>query len=274
MPTPSPPPAIPPLVQQKHQHVQATLAGYGRVAIAFSGGVDSTLLLKIARDTLGDHCLALFADSLLQPREEREGAMATAHHIGAPLLVVPFAPLDLPEFTANPVDRCYHCKKAIFSTLLGLARERDLPWLADGTNSDDLGKDRPGLRAVAELGVTSPLAEAGLGKAEIRLLSQALGLPTWNKPSASCLATRIPAHTAITASDLGLVDAAEGYLHTLGYHGCRVRLQGSSTTLEVATGDIARLGQREDFVKVRDYLYSLGIKKVFLDLLERESILS
>ena len=185
-----------------------------------------------------------------------------------------FAPDSLPEFAANPSDRCYHCKKAIFSTFLALARERHIPWLADGTNSDDLQQHRPGQRAVTELGVRSPFTEAGLAKEEIRLLSRALGLSTWNKPSASCLATRIPTHTPITMTNLGLVETAERTLHTLGYHGCRVRLLGTALTIELAAGDIARLAGHGDFITVRTYLYSLGAEKVFLDLLERESILS
>lgn len=265
---------ISPSLQQKHRQVQTLLADYGPVAIAFSGGVDSTLLLKIAHNTLGDRCLALFADSVVQPQEEREAARAQAQAIGAPLRLIPFAPLTLPEFAANPADRCYHCKKAIFAAFLTVAREHNFPGLADGTNSDDLAKERPGQRAVVELGVKSPLAAAGLTKEEIRLLSRALGLSTWNKPSASCLATRIPAHTPITVANLSLVDAAERTLHTLGYQGCRVRWAESTATIELASGDIARLARHGDFIKIRAYLQSLGVKKVFLDLLERESILS
>jgi uncharacterized protein len=264
----------PPSLHQKHQQVQALLSGYGRVAIAFSGGVDSTLLLKIAHDTLGENCLALFADSVVQPRAERDGAVTTAQTIGAALVQVPFAPLALPEFTANCGDRCYYCKKAIFAVFLHLAKLDNFPWLADGTNSNDLDADRPGLRAVAELGVKSPLADAGLTKEEIRLLSRALGLPTWDKPSASCLATRIPTHTPITVTNLGLVETAERFLHTLGYHGCRVRLLGSTFVLELAAGDIVKIARHEDFITVRAYLYSLGAEKVFLDLLQRASILT
>lgn len=266
---------ISPSLNRKYQQVKKLLLGYGRVAVAFSGGVDSSLLVKIGHDTMGNGLLALFADSLLQPEEEREGALATAQEIGATLEVVQFAPLALPEFSNNPVDRCYYCKKAIFSAFLDKAGHRHIPCLVDGTNSDDRHQYRPGGRALAELGVKSPLAEAGLNKEEIRRLSRALGLTTWNKPSASCLATRIPAGTPITASALTLVDKAERYLHGLGYHGCRVRLSSAGNAfLELAGGDIARLGAQGDATKVRDHLNSLGVGKVFLDLLERESILS
>ena len=265
---------IPHTLQTKLQRLQELLVGYGRLAVAFSGGVDSSLLLKISHDTLGDGVIALFADSLVQPHGERLGALATAKTIGAALEVIPFAPLSLAEFAANHAERCYHCKLAIFSIFLDVAKRREFPWLADGTNANDLSKHRPGMRAVAELGVKSPLADAGLTKEEIRLVSRTLGLPTWNKPSASCLATRIPTGTPITPASLSLIDKAEAFLHSLGYLGCRVRLSTTTATIELAAGDISRVTRQEDYIRVRDYLFALGANKVFLDLLERESILS
>lgn len=264
---------IPTDLQHKYKAAQALIRGYGPLAVAFSGGVDSSLLLKIAHDTLGEKVLALFADSVVQPKEERRGALDTARVIGAPLEIVDFDPLALPEFVANPIDRCYHCKKSIFSVFLELAGQRKISQLVDGTNLDDLSEHRPGARALAELGIQSPLAEAGLTKAEIRQLSRALGLPTWDRYSASCLATRIPADTPIIAADLEMVDKAERFLHQRGYYGCRVRLAAHTCTLEFAAGDIKRVTGNGDFVAVRDYLYSLGANKVFLDLLERASIL-
>ena len=261
-------------LKKKYLALQHILQGYGRVAIAFSGGVDSSLLLKVAHDTLGENVLALFADSVVQPAAERQGAIDTACALGASFEIVGFNPLSLPDFVTNSKSRCYHCKKSIFSAFLELAGQRGFPLLADGTNLDDLGQDRPGAVAVAELGVKSPLAESGLTKGEIRQLSKTLGLPTWNKPSASCLATRIPIGIPVTAADLAMVDKAEGYLHGLGYHGCRVRLAGTTCYLEVVAGDIARLAKHGELEVVRSYLYALGATKVFLDLLERESILS
>lgn len=262
-------------LQKKFDVLKKILRGYGQLAIAFSGGADSSLLLNVAHDTLGNNnTLAFFADSPVQPAGERQEAIDTALAIGAAIEIIPFNPLALPEFTENSQLRCYHCKKTIFSTFLTLAGQRHFPWLADGTNLDDLSKDRPGSRAVAELGIKSPLAEACLTKSEIRELSRLLGLPTWNKPSASCLATRIPAGTPITATDLAIVDKAEQMLHTLGYHGCRVRLAASTCHLELAAGDIARLVSSGEYEPVRDALLALGTSKVFLDLSERESILS
>lgn len=265
---------ISPEVNRNYKKLQGIIRECGRMAIAFSGGADSSLLLKVASDTLGRNVLALFADSLLQPDEERQGAIATARSTGVALTIVVFNPFGLPNFIANGKDRCYHCKKFIFSAFAELAKDADFPVLADGTNLDDLGQDRPGLRATAELGTRSPLAEAGLTKGEIRQLSRALGLPTWNKPSASCLATRIPHGIPITADDLAVVDKAERYLHGLNYLGCRVRLAGTTAHLELAAGDIARLVQRGELEAVRGHLSSLGVKKVLLDLSERGSILS
>lgn len=265
---------IPSELQKKLSTLEEILGSLGRVAIAFSGGVDSALLLKVAHDTLGENAIAFFADSEVQPLEERQGAIAMSDLIGISLEIVEFKPLALPEFAANGSRRCYHCKKSIFSTFLALAQQRAFPWLADGTNHDDLSKDRPGALAVAELGVKSPLAEVRLSKNEIRELSRHFDLPTWNKPSASCLATRIPTGIAITAADLATIGEAERILHELGYHGCRVRLTGTTCYLELVAGDITRLLANGNFMTVRDSLLALGANKVFLDLLERESILS
>lgn len=265
---------IPYELQKKLKKLQEVLRCYGRVVIAYSGGADSALLLKVAYDTLGENTMAFFADSEVQPVNERQGAIDTAHSIGASLEIVGFQPLDMPEFTANSKSRCYHCKKTIFSDFLELARQRGFPWLADGTNLDDLSKDRPGSLAVTELGVKTPLAQASLTKSEIRELSLLLGLTTWDKPSASCLATRIPTGVTITATALAIVDKAERILHQHGYHGCRVRLANSTCYLEFVAGDIHRLVSSGKLETVRDSLLALGTNKVFLDLLERESILS
>lgn len=262
-------------LKDKYLALQNILRGFGRVAIAFSGGVDSSLLLKVSCDALGKkNVLALFADSLLQPKAERQGAIHTARALGISLEIIAFEPLLSPDFACNSKMRCYHCKKSIFSTFLELAGQRGIPILADGTNLDDLSQDRPGAVAVAELGTKSPLAESGLTKIEIRQLSKTLGLSTWNKHSASCLATRIPTGIPITAADLSLVDKAEHYLHKLGYLGCRVRLSRTVCFLELVRGDAARLTSGGEVRAVCNYLHSLGATKVFLDLSERESILS
>jgi len=251
------------------------LRGCRRIAIAFSGGVDSSLLLKIAHGTLGDgNTLALFADSCVQSVEERQQALETATAIGARVERVNFLPLSVPGFVENGVMRCYHCKKNIFSAFLEGARQQEIPLLVDGTNLDDLGMDRPGMRAVVELGVQSPLADAGMTKRDIRILSRALGLRTWNRPSASCLATRIQTGIPITVERLSIVERAERTLQQLGYFGCRVRITEAAFIVELVAGDMARLVNSNDFVTVRKSLCSLGAKKVFLDLFEREGILA
>jgi len=265
---------LPQKLQEKMVSLQEIVRGYRRVAIAFSGGADSSLLLKVAYDVLGENTLALFADSQFQPEEERHGAIATAGLIGASIDVVTFDPFALPLLILNSKLRCYHCKRAIFSQFIDLARQRQCLWLADGTNFDDLSQDRPGILAIKELGVQSPLAQACLTKSEVRLLSHHLGLPTWDKPSASCLATRIPTDTPITAMAVAAVDQAERILHGLGYQGCRVRIAASAWYLELAEGDIERLVASSDLGRVRAAFFALGANKVFLDLLERASILA
>lgn len=265
---------ISPEINEKYNHLKDRLRNYSRIAIAFSGGVDSSLLLKIAHDTVGDNTLALFADSVVQTEKERQCAVSTAQDIGAALQRVDFDPLAIPEFATNTARRCYHCKNNVFSAFKELARQQNFSVLADGTNLDDLSTERPGMQAVIELGVKSPLAEAGLTKHEIRILSQALGLATWNKHSASCLATRVETNTPITIERLSNIDRAEQYLHQLGYQGCRVRLNGTAFTVELSSGDISRIPHNNDYARIRDFFFSLGAKKVFLDLSERESILS
>ena len=262
------------LTQTKYQLLREKIKAQGRLAIAFSGGVDSSLLAKVCHDQLGKGALLLFADSPLLPDGSRQEAVATAQAIGARLLVVDFDPLAAPEFVVNPPDRCYHCKRLILTRFLALAGELGFTALAEGTNLDDLSRDRPGLRAVAELGVISPLSAAKLSKTEIRSISRALGLSTWDKPAASCLATRIPAGRPVTRKALELVERAEAVLTELGYQGSRARLTEDGCRLELAAGGLGLMADRGDFIRVRERLRGLGLAKVFLDLLEREGILS
>jgi len=196
-----------------------------------------------------------------------------AEKIGVPLQVLEFDLLAVPEFRANPPERCYLCKGRIFAAILESSRRQEMV-LADGTNLDDLQQTRPGMQACRELGVKSPLLEAGLGKQDIRRLSRGQGLPTWNKPSASCLATRIETDDEITVDKLSLVAKGEGYLHRLGLAGCRLRLKAESGIIELAAGDIRRVAEKGQLPEIAEFLYSLGLKKVLLDLSEREGILT
>ena len=238
-----------------------------RVLIAFSGGVDSTLLLKVAKDVLQDNVLAVTALSATTPEHERQSSVNLARQIGVNHLLVETAELELPEFIANPADKCYICKKERFSGLLQLAAESNCRFVLDGGNTDDHKDYRPGLRAVEELGVRSPLAEAGLNKREIRELSKRLGLETWNKPSFACLASRIPYHSPITAEKLQQVDEAEEFLRQSGFAPqLRVRHHGDVARLEIDPQDFSKLledARRKPILKVFN---KLGFRHVALDL--------
>ena len=259
-------------LQSKVEMLRQSVRDGGRGAVAVSGGVDSTLLLKIACDELGrDNILALFADSVLQPAGERENVVELVEAMGCRLEIVETAPLDWPEFVENPSNRCYRCKKKIYSLFKEKLSQFNISRLMDGTNADDLSDTRPGLKALAELEVKTPLADAGLHKQEIRRLSRHLGLPNWNRPSASCLATRIPAGRAITQALLEQVARCEEVLHTLGFFGCRARLEGDDVLVELAAGDTSRFVDASVREAVVRRLSAFGVDKVVLSLKERSN---
>lgn len=234
------------------------------VAIAYSGGVDSTLLLKIAREELGGGASAIVCSSGLLGSGEVEEAMRTARYLGVEARVVKMDVLSWPEIATNPPDRCYHCKKVIFQEVTRVARSMGIEIVADGTHSGDLDGDRPGIRALRELGVRSPLAEAGMDKKEIREASQALGLPTASKPPSPCLATRIPFNEVITPEKLRQVDEAEHLLRELGYGQVRVRHHGPIARVEVEPRHLARaIDDREIIV---EGVRAAGFTYVSLDL--------
>ena len=251
----------------KHQHLQNLLKEMGRVLIAFSGGVDSTLLLKVARDVLDDEVLAVTALSETTPRHERKDAIDLAKALGAKHLQVQTHELKLPEFVKNPENKCYVCKKDRFGGLMEIAKKKGYPYVIDGGNRDDQRDYRPGILAIRELGVRSPLSEAKLSKKEIRILSKQLNLPTWDKPSYACLASRIPYHSPITAEKLSQVEAGEEFLRELGLSGqIRVRNHKEIVRLEIEPNDISRFMQFAIRNRVTEFFKGLGFKYITLDL--------
>ena len=242
------------------------LKSYGSVAVAFSGGVDSTLLLKAAHDALGANAVAVTAAIEAVPERELEAAQAFCAALGVRHIIVQPDVMRLPGFYTNPPDRCYHCKKQIFSALSEAARASGAAVVAEGSNLDDEGDYRPGLRAIAELDVKSPLREAGLTKAMIRALSRELGLDTWDKPSCACLASRFAYGERITQEGLRRVDASVAFLHDLGFRQVRVRVHGELARVEAEPGDILRLAAPEMRAQLDAKLRALGFAYVTLDL--------
>jgi len=241
------------------------LRGMERVAVAFSAGVDSTLLLKAAHDALGDeNVLAVTAVSPSLPARERDEAAALARQIGARHIFIETREFDDPRYRANTPERCYFCRLVTYAELLDAARTHGFGSLVDGANADDTGDYRPGRRAARGHGVRSPLQEAGLTKAEIRTLAREFGLPNWDKPSAACLASRIPYGTHITAEALRSVEKAEEALRALGFRTLRVRHHGQVARIEVPPADFpALLRQREAVIQS---LKTAGYAYVTLDL--------
>lgn len=224
---------------EKYQELRDGLAEMGGCVIGFSGGVDSTFLFAVAVDVLGARALAVTASSATYPERELREARELAALIGGRHRVIVSEELEIPAFRDNPRDRCYHCKKELFGKLREIADREGLTWVLDGSNLDDRDDYRPGRRAAQELGVRSPLDEAGLTKEEIRSLSQSLKLPTWNKPPFACLSSRFPYGTAITAERVRQVGKAEEGLHHLGFRTLRVRYHGDVARLELGEEEYA-----------------------------------
>jgi uncharacterized protein len=254
-------------VLKKYGRLQSILKEMGSVAIGYSGGVDSTLLVKVAVDVLGTRALAVIGCSETYPTREFEEAVALANSMGARHRVVDTEETDVLKFQENPPDRCYYCKTELFGKLRDIATRESIAWIADGTITDDVGDFRPGMRAKTESNVRSPLLEAGFDKADVRELSKYLNLPTWDKPAFACLSSRFPYGMGITKENLTKVDNAETLLRDLGFRHFRVRFHDERTArIEVGQQEIGLLienGVRERIVL---YLKELGFTYVTLDL--------
>jgi uncharacterized protein len=228
-------------IAAKQRILYFNLRRAGRVAIAFSGGVDSTLLLRVAHDELGNDAIGIYCDSALQPSRERERIREIAGSTGAELIILEEFDLGEDVFRRNPENRCYLCKRLIFDRIIRVAKKHGFNTIADGSNADDRHDFRPGKKALLEMDVISPLQEAGLTKDEIRILSRHLGLPTWDKDALACLATRIPFHDEISPEKLRLIDGIEDLLVKRGYRNVRARLAGDRVSLEVRPDQVERL---------------------------------
>lgn len=255
---------LPPQIKEKGQQLFYLLSQMGPLVVAYSGGVDSSLLCAFGHKALGDRLLAVTVRSPVEAPGDCEAAVDFAREVGFPQRVVDFDDLANPKFVANPPDRCYHCKFARFQAIKKLAAEYGAVNVAEGSNADDLGDYRPGSRAVTELGIRSPLAEVGLKKAEIRALARAMDLSIWDRPSGPCLATRFPYETPVTRQGLRQIAQGETFLSGKGFQPARVRHYGKTARLEVSPQAVERLvTERQDILI---FFKNIGFTYVVVDL--------
>lgn len=251
----------------KYRALVEYLKSLGSVVIAFSGGVDSTFLLHAAGEALGDRVIAATASSATFPERERKEAEAFCAQRGIRQIVFPSHELELEAYAHNPKNRCYLCKRELFGSILAIQREQGFAAVAEGSNTDDDGDYRPGLQAVRELGVVSPLRACGLSKQDIRALSRSFGLPTWDKPSFACLASRFPYGDTISVEKLSMVDRAEQLLMDLGFRQLRVRIHGNLARIELEPSQFSRFIEPRIRERVAAGFKEIGFDYTALDIL-------
>ncbi len=254
-------------IQAKYARLQAILREMASVLVAYSGGVDSALLLKVAHDVLGERALGAIASSPAYAPEETSEALSVAEQMGVPLLTLRTNELEDERYVANDLNRCYFCKNELFMQLEPIAKAHNLRHIAYGINTDDQADFRPGQRAAREYHVRGPLQEAGLGKREIRALARFLGVPVWDKPAMACFSSRIAYGTKVDVATIQKVYKAEKFLHELGFHQLRVRHHDKVARIEVERSEMARLLDEEMSRRVTDGLRKIGYTYVTLDLL-------
>ncbi len=250
----------------KYRALKKILNDMGQVIVAYSGGVDSAFLLKTAVDELGDKAFGVLALSPTYPSREYKKALDTADIIGARIEIIETHETDNPKFTENPVNRCYFCKSELFEKIGEIAQSGKYRNMVDGSNADDLGDHRPGLKALKEKGIRSPLQEAGLTKKEIRELSHKLGLPTWDKDALACLSSRFPYGEKIDPEKLSMVDKVENYLFDLGFRNIRARHLKNTIKIEVAPDQISRFFENGLREQILDTIKKIGYTYVTVDL--------
>lgn len=254
-------------IQEKYDRLRSILRTMESVVIGFSGGIDSTLLVRVATEVLGDHALAVIGRSETYPTREFEEALALAQRFGSRYRVINTEETDDIKFQENPPNRCYFCKNELFGKLAAIAEAEGIRWIADGTITDDIADFRPGMRAKHEQNVRSPLLEAGLSKDDVRAIARHLGIPTWDKPSFACLASRFPYGQGITKENLMKIDAAETFLRDHGFRFFRVRHHDDKTArIELGPQEFHRVFDDEFRSKLVAHFKSLGFLYVTLDL--------
>jgi len=255
------------LLQEKYELLKDIIEKKKSAAIAFSGGVDSTFLLRVAKEVLGDKLIAVTATSSTYPERELKEAIKYSEDIGVTHIIISSEELDIEGFASNPKNRCYYCKKELYSKINNIASANGVDYVFDGSNLDDTGDYRPGIQAAKELDVVSPLKEAGLTKNDIRDLSKELGLPTWNKPSFACLSSRFPYGNKITLPKLNMVDKAEQFLLDMGITQVRVRHHGEIARIEVEPSERENFFDIQVMNRIGNEFKKIGFTYVTLDLL-------